>query len=85
MPAKRTPLAVIYDFDGTIAPGNLQENSFIPSVGTDKDSFWREVNDLANERQADPILMYMYLMLDKAQASKVRREYQSLRRSGGVV
>ena len=25
--------AVIYDFDGTLARGNMQEVSFIPSIG----------------------------------------------------
>lgn len=25
--------AIVYDFDGTLARGNLQETSFIPDVG----------------------------------------------------
>ena len=30
MPGRHTPLALIYDFDGTLAPGNVQEGLFIP-------------------------------------------------------
>lgn len=66
MPTRHTPLAIIYDFDGTLAPGNLQENSFIPAVGMTPAEFWKEARELAKKNQADPILMYMHLMLDKA-------------------
>ena len=34
---KRT--AIIYDFDGTLARGNLQEQSFIPDIGMTRDKF----------------------------------------------
>jgi hypothetical protein len=34
-------MAIAYDFDGTLAPGNIQENSFIPAIGMAKGTFWR--------------------------------------------
>ncbi len=71
MPNKNTRMAFVYDFDGTLAPGNLQENSFIPDIGMKPDEFWAEVNQRAREQQADPILMYMYLMLEKARSANV--------------
>ena len=71
MAIKNPNMALVYDFDGTLASGNLQENSFIPDVGMKPDEFWDEVNRLAKAQQADRILMYMYLMLDKAKAAKV--------------
>ena len=33
MPRKLIPLAIVYDFDGTLASGNIQEHQFIPEVG----------------------------------------------------
>jgi len=30
---KMIPLAIVYDFDGTLAPGNMQERDFIPAIG----------------------------------------------------
>jgi type I restriction enzyme S subunit len=38
---KRT--AIIYDFDGTLARGNLQETTFIPNIGMSTAEFWAEV------------------------------------------
>ena len=37
--------ALIYDFDGTLARGNMQEVSFIPSLGMDKAAFWKEAGE----------------------------------------
>ena len=33
-------VALIYDFDGTLAPGNMQEYDFIPAVGKSNMEFW---------------------------------------------
>lgn len=85
MPNKSTPMAVVYDFDGTLAPGNLQENTFIPDVGMKPEDFWAEVNQLAKARQADRILMYMYLMLEKARAAKISVHPDDFRERGEKI
>ena len=65
-PHRRVTMALVYDFDGTLAPGNMQERQFIPDVGMTPHEFWAEVDQLASANQADRILMYMYFMLRKA-------------------
>lgn len=65
------PLAIVYDFDGTLAPGNMQERDFIPAIGMTQQAFWDEVNSEAKQHQADNILVYMKLMLDKARQAQV--------------
>ena len=35
----RPQIALIYDFDGTLAPGNMQEFGFIQAIGDDIDQF----------------------------------------------
>jgi hypothetical protein len=53
----RTPtLAIAYDFDGTLSPGSMQEHSFIPEVGEEKEAFWARVNGEAARLGADNIL-----------------------------
>lgn len=74
--------AVIYDFDGTLARGNLQETSFIPNVGMDKDAFWKEVHKRRNEHDADEVLVYMHLMLEKANQARVGISKQDFNEHG---
>ena len=67
--AKPLKTALIYDFDGTLARGNMQEVSFIPSVGMEKGAFWDEAERLTRVADGDGILMYMQLMLSHARAN----------------
>jgi len=76
MSRKHVPLAIAYDFDGTLAPGNMQEHQFLPEIGKKPSEFWAEVAKLTKEHQADQVLIYMNLMLQEAKATRtpVRRE-----------
>lgn len=76
MKKKKPSMAIAYDFDGTLAPGNMQEHQFLPDIGMIGSAFWREVRAMAKEHQADEVLVYMNLMLKKASAHNVpvRRE-----------
>lgn len=82
MSAKKTPIAICYDFDGTLIEGNMQENSFIPAVGSRKEIFWKEVRDLAKANDMDSICAYMKTMIDKAQDQRVSITKQKLKEHG---
>jgi hypothetical protein len=71
LPRALIPFAICYDFDGTLAPGNMQERDFIPAIGMNRKVFWNEVKALSKDHEADEILMYMWLMLEKANAARV--------------
>ena len=59
--------AIVYDFDGTLSPGSMQEHSFIPELGYDNVSqFWADVSAEAQVQDGDRILTYMQLMLAKS-------------------
>lgn len=70
MPAKLTPMAIAYDFDGTLSPGNMQEYDFIPALKIKPSDFWQEAKKIAKEQDADEILAYMQCMLDQASRAK---------------
>jgi haloacid dehalogenase-like hydrolase len=74
--------AIVYDFDGTLARGNMQERSFIPSVGVTREAFWKDVRTTARKHDADEILVYMQLMLDRARVAGVDVTAQMLREHG---
>ena len=85
MPQTHIPLAIVYDFDGTLAPGNAQEPQFIPDIGMKPKDFWEEVDQLSRDNQADKILMYMHLMLEKARAASVPVRLQDFHDRGGAI
>ncbi len=85
MPPMLTPMAIVYDFDGTLAPGNMQEHAFIPDIGMEAADFWDEVEQLTRKNQADGILMYMYVMLEKAHAKGVPVRQEDFRKRGERV
>lgn len=49
MRKRKTIVALIYDFDGTLSPGNMQEFAFMNAIGEDKKNFgkkmpnWQEI------------------------------------------
>jgi hypothetical protein len=65
--ARKKPIAaLIYDFDGTLSPGNMQEFGFIQAVGKTPDEFWDMSHQVAKGQDASQILCYMKLMIDQA-------------------
>ncbi len=61
------PMAICYDFDGTLAPGNMQEYGFFNELGVIPSDFWMRSNTYAREQKADAILGYMKLMKDESE------------------
>ena len=62
----RPTVALIYDFDGTLSPGNMQEFGFIQAIGKTPDEFWRQSNQVPEGQEVSSILSYMKLMIDEA-------------------
>lgn len=58
--------AIMYDFDRTLSPRDMQEYQFIPSLGMTAAEFWGEANSFGDKNDMDKILSYMYTMLRKA-------------------
>ena len=77
--------ALIYDFDGTLARGNMQEVTFIPSIGMGIGDFWAEAEALTKAADGDGILMYMQLMLAHARQNDAPITRETLREHGQDV
>lgn len=59
--------AIVYDFDGTLAPGNIQEHRLLPEyLEIEKTEFWNRVSTEKRKHNADQILVYLRLLLEAA-------------------
>lgn len=75
-------VALIYDFDGTLSPGNMQEYEFIPTVGKSNAEFWDDSRQLAMSQDADPILTYMAKMIHEARSKGLSLRREAFQDSG---
>ena len=82
-PPKSIEIALAYDFDGTLVPGNMQEHGFMQSVGihSAKD-FWSKSENLEREHDADRVLAYMLVMKQKMVENKIENQYKFLQDQG---
>ncbi len=82
---KRNIIALIYDFDGTLSPQPMQEYTVLPAIGMRADVFWEAVNQEAKATGGEPIITYMRLMYEKADAAKVPITRDDLKNLGRHV
>lgn len=82
---QKPTVALIYDFDGTLSPGNMQEYDFIPAVGKSNREFWADANNLAETQDADRILTYMYKMIQEAKSKGLSLKREAFRECGRRV
>ena len=71
MVRKLIQMAICYDFDGTLSPGNMQEYGFMDSLQTTPKKFWYKSNKYAQDNSADLNLAYMKLMIEEAHNKNV--------------
>lgn len=83
---KLIPMAICYDFDGTLSPGNMQEYGFMKALKQKSAvAFWKESNDLAYANEADEIAAYMHLMLAKLKEKKIRPTRAAFQKFGSDI
>ena len=68
-------VAICYDFDGTLAYGNMQEYDFMSNLKITPAEFWNKSDTLAAEQNADSNLTYMWTMLEEAKKHGTTKEY----------
>ena len=66
-------IALMYDFDKTLSPRNMQEYGFMDGLDMTAAEFWQECTAITKKHHMDSILAYMYLMLEKGKSGLVLR------------
>ena len=82
---KKPIVALIYDFDGTLSPGNMQEFGFIQAVGSTPEEFWRMSDCIAIGQDASNVLAYMKLMYDEARKQGISLRRDQMRQFGAGI
>lgn len=83
---RRNPIvALVYDFDGTLSPGNMQEFGFIQAIGKSPEEFWGKSDDIAKGQDASNILSYMKLMFDEAKKYGITLERDKFKSFGRSI
>jgi len=82
---KKTTIALIYDFDGTLSPRNMQEYGFIQAAGLEPTEFWSKNKKMKENQDASEILCYMKLMVDEARHKSLELSKRSLKKYGKEV
>lgn len=85
MEDNRPILALMYDFDHTLSPRDMQEYAFIPELGMEAGAFWALCQEAGRRHNMDSILAYMYVMLVEARKRGMRLDREVLRRQGARV
>ena len=78
-------IALIYDFDNTLATKDMQEFTFIPELGMTPSEFWGTCDKISHEHNMDNILAYMLIMAQKANEKGIDLSRESLRKMGQQV
>ena len=84
--AKKQPIvAILYDFDKTLATDDMQNFGFIPALGMTSDEFWGSTGELAQTTGMEKILSYMYMMIEKCKEKDIPLTKEYLNKLGKDV
>lgn len=78
-------VALIYDFDGTLSPQNMQEYGFMKELGIKPDEFWNKATELSKSTDTSGILCYMKTMIDESRAKGKPFTRETFREYGKTV
>ena len=63
LPMNKKPIvAILYDFDSTLATSDMQNFGFIPALGMTPAEFWGKTTEFSNVSGVERTLSYLYMM-----------------------
>ena len=83
--AKKPIVAILYDFDSTLSKSDMQNFSFIPSLGMTPAEFWEATTKFSEESGCERTLAYMYMMVKLANEKGVKMDKASLKKMGESI
>lgn len=78
-------VALVYDFDGTLSPNNMQEYGVLGALHQQPAEFWRKVQGLQQHKRVSQILGYMWQLLEESHRCKLQLTRSELARHGAKI
>ena len=78
-------VAFLYDFDKTLCTTDMQDYTFIPSLGYTPGEFWGIANEFGYKNRMDGLLAYMYTMIDECRKKGIRLDRDYLVSCGHAI
>ena len=75
----------LYDFDKTLCTTDMQDYTFIPSLGYTPGEFWSIANSFGFENRMDGLLAYMYTMIEECRKKGIRLDRDYLVSCGHAI
>lgn len=80
--SKKPIVAILYDFDSTLSPTDMQAYGFIPAMGMTPAEFWGRTSEFSKATGCEKILSYLYTMVDVAREKGIKMTRQFLNECG---
>ena len=78
-------IALLYDFDRTLCTQDMQNYTFIPTLGYTPAQFWQKANSFGWENHMDGLLAYMYTMIEECRKQGITLDREYLHRCGAAI
>lgn len=78
-------VALIYDFDKTLATDDMQAFSFIPNLGMTSSEFWDKTGEFSKETGTESVLAYLHMMIEECKKKNIKLTKQYLNELGKDV
>ncbi|MCA9396939.1 MAG: haloacid dehalogenase-like hydrolase, partial [Candidatus Omnitrophica bacterium] len=85
MKPKQNTIAIVYDFDGTLSPGNMQEPTIFAKYKIDSEEFWKKSERLVVKEGYERTLAYMKLLMHDPIFEASPLSHQSLTELGSRI
>ncbi len=82
---KKPIVAILYDFDSTLAKSDMQNFGFIPSLGMTPEEFWAKTGEFCEKTGMERTLGYLYVMLQACKDKGIDMSKEWLKKQGEKI